>query len=1305
MASAEPPFVRYESGHLLDLGGFEKKEDLPESRAVFANEYDLKLLVVPVPDHFLQLPARGGLIHEVEQTLMLIHPAIHWMRGISLSPSNLPFSCSVCYPIARADASSCVLSSVLARDASSLSLTKVQIILLGLASAVSFLEARHFSRFDLRPDNVLLDVHSYPKLICCGLPSVFASDSSADDFQSLVASLFALFPTVPPPDLRDRSFAKITKRLGKPLDNVDQAEFNLYKQWLGLADLVPFEEYVDLMPSDRADFDSWSKVDYIANSLTQGSAGFPQDIRAAFCYRVASKWRHRQKYLWDTHCVRVSSYIGIPTWFISERICFPDDVTQEEDAEGEPGYRHLRRCIKEERTPARVRKLSKYYLDGRVVPQNLEKARELAEEANAPDLIEEINDKLSDLQRVESLIDTAGRDRMEAARKGDVLSCLLVGFSFLFGLNGFPRSQQHALEYYLLGAKHGDVFCLLGDMFRLGSGFDKNMKKAINYYRLGHRMGSTRARRYDWVLRAHRRYYLDPKHELQRLVKDRIQTVNDHGIDSSLEPALAHFYNEIRCPFIALAVQSHTHGLWSNLVTRDKANFPEQALARQKAFYSFCVGMAAFHKEKIFAPRLRIDRMLDFAGTMFFGQVNLLAEAKVTGRLDTAYPHLNTVNHPREDGREQVREFEESEKSYLLRDALQGIRDLKTFDEIAGYLERNMIEGSVDKADFRKFVCEARNWLPWATPEVVICDDTFDNCLNYFFGDNGFPINYRECVRIARTERSADALMLLGDLTAAGVARPRSFKEARSMFKSAAETSPKARVRFALFQEWWNRYIACNHREAGEYLQFLHGPDAESMYRYATILEMDSNQSLGLTEALYYHTKAACHGHLEAMRRRFGCLLRLERKAEIENNWMEFLLLHDRAILKVMLAMEHPPSPELAKELLEKIDTERHAKVKDTNIPIVKPMIKFERILEEDWNNPNALTTLAEIYVKNPDHIQMTGEQRWSGIDLGCLLFHTAVRRMAATVIDGLSGNPDADRKEKTRPIILAYAKFLEHHGMDRQALQQYLQFCEPPHSSPYAQYRVGATLLHPKKDVCARDKWRGIELLRRAFDDGCLEAGYVLGGWYVRHGEVDKGLDILERAFRSGHFPSLKLYVETIRKMGGPRRDPKELLLLLLTMKQRLEHAVALRIRNKEKARQLEENLAECTELSRHKFFAHAQWKYALRLCEIRMRRREALEWINVAAGHKHRRAKAAILDPNLKQKGHTETTCLFGFGMLRICFDTSPDDFWTCWVCGKNRIMPKSRWKCDCGFVVCPICTGGLAKVIERELAQEHQ
>jgi hypothetical protein len=287
-----------------------------------------------------------------------------------------------------------------------------------------------------------------------------------------------------------------------------------------------------------------------------------------------------------------------------------------------------------------------------------------------------------------------------------------------------------------------------------------------------------------------------------------------------------------------------------------------------------------------------------------------------------------------------------------------------------------------------------------------------------------------------------------------------------------------------------------------------------------------------------------------------------------------------------------------------------------------------------------------------------------------------------------------ARQKEKTQRVVLAYAKFLWQHGMNRQAFKQYLPLCEPPHASTEAQFRVGHTFLYPLRGECPRDKWRGVELLARAFEGGCLEAGHVLGGRFIRLGDVDKGLEFLERAFRSGYFPSLDLYVRTTRKIGGLRRDPKAQFLLLLNMRQKLERGVSLRFRDTLKSTELNLNLARCKDLMHDKYFTQVQWKYALKLCKMKLRRREAVEWIRVAAEHGHKKALKALKKPDLNHKGHTPV-CPFTSGTFQICFDPSKDDERKCWLCNKTRNIPM--WKCECHMIICPLCTGGLGRVIE--------
>jgi hypothetical protein len=70
-------------------------------------------------------------------------------------------------------------------------------------------------------------------------------------------------------------------------------------------------------------------------------------------------------------------------------------------------------------------------------------------------------------------------------------------------------------------------------------------------------------------------------------------------------------------------------------------------------------------KKQIFVLHLPIDSMTHFAGPLLFGYVRSRAEGKTTGRPNRRWVHLKFVDHPRQDGQEQGREFKEGEKSVV----------------------------------------------------------------------------------------------------------------------------------------------------------------------------------------------------------------------------------------------------------------------------------------------------------------------------------------------------------------------------------------------------------------------------------------------------------------------------------------------------------------------------------------------------------------------------------------------------------------------------------------------------------------
>jgi TPR repeat protein len=293
----------------------------------------------------------------------------------------------------------------------------------------------------------------------------------------------------------------------------------------------------------------------------------------------------------------------------------------------------------------------------------------------------------------------------------------------------------------------------------------------------------------------------------------------------------------------------------------------------------------------------------------------------------------------------------------------------------------------------RQFICETRNWQPWSTPKLALCPAVdaadagdltkqYEVAMNYYYGDNGFPVNYRECVkylRLAAAQHHWRAEMLLGDLTVIGIARPRSFRTARELFERAASSGELvARTRYGLYLEWWNRLIASNRQELYDYAPYLHGHDGRSLLRYGQILEGNENTTLGLREALVCYRQAVQVGSLDSFRRMFHCLHELRRLDEIiDEHFDAILMVHDIPMIKILARTigQYDPRVDRVLFVLRGLNARHLEEFSRASAPtslheIIRLCKKkiMDRLLHR-WPTQSlvgSLNRLAQIYVANP---------------------------------------------------------------------------------------------------------------------------------------------------------------------------------------------------------------------------------------------------------------------------------------------------------------------------------------------------
>jgi hypothetical protein len=603
---------------------------------------------------------------------------------------------------------------------------------------------------------------------------------------------------------------------------------------------------------------------------------------------------------------------------------------------------------------------------------------------------------------------------------------------------------------------------------------------------------------------------------------------------------------------------------------------------------------------------------------------------------------------------------------------------------------------------------------------------------NYFYGDNGFPVNYEESTkffRLAADQGVPEALQMMGEFHAIGIARPRSFIRARELFEQAAKSGlDSARSRYGLFLEWWNRKIATSRRgqvpdpgkyggiaaamavcassggiAAFDYRPYLNGKDAESLYRLGTILEppktakvckaLENAQLIhcDLDGALRCYREATLLGNLEAFRRMLHVMRELGQHTQITDTYLfQYLCLAERTVVRKVCEILPPthqhyklatssllaidrssiwgePSPrERCKDLMSSMKSNLTSSISQYYGPEVAGyLVELTRLFTEH----NEL-----VYKHIDKHGKRFEYQGPAAIDF---LYRLAIHQFGCAKDGGTEG----DRKKAMKPSVLAYARWLKTQHRYAAMFRQYNKLSQPPKSSKIAVFKTGKYLLAPKRKECVPNAKLGMDLLRQSIAKGFARAAFHIGRYQIQKNKWDEGLDSLILAFRMGCIRGLFSYIDTVNDMGGPRRYPGQHFSMLLEAYRGLTHTLHDHISDKKKFKALTKDLKACKKRLSSAQYVKYQWREGLRLLSVSTE--DARFFLEFARDNHHEKAAQLFL---AERKAFREHRCGstedFGLYENRPC---------CCDVCGTNEEVPKMHCS-KCCFDVCMVCVGGI-------------
>lgn len=490
------------SAHLLNRQNY--KEEIMKKEFVPWIELSQKyheILLYPIIKDF-DFSKKAKFVEEVEFTYRFIHPAI---------APTFKYTYSDKFSISYLGNKNSFYSD------RKLSNTYKQIVLIGVASAMLYLENKGTSHYCLDVNHLILVKDKFPKLLCAGVPTAFKPDdwdndiSSIKSFGKFAQRILLNKKSIPEPiQTMINKCVNITKSANAPtfeeilnilsnnvLQDAEYSTINTYIQWLTFQDKFPCEYFFDLDERQRD-----TLIQAVTNSQNEDSdsdenlferSGYPKDIfrDLYFCEKIRDALQIFTKYYGLPDWLKNSSkayqqhyqfssmdeeYLNPCNEFIIDddsrsklHSTNPEDIQFVIDSylkgenffpqSPEAAFYFVKNLLKKnEGNAILLFELGKMHENGIGTVVNLQKAIQCYKES-----IRYGHDSNNDLERAElefkkldnqiSNLSAECKQRIQNAELNNFQELMRVAFSFLHGFNGFPKSQFHALKYYKKAAE------------------------------------------------------------------------------------------------------------------------------------------------------------------------------------------------------------------------------------------------------------------------------------------------------------------------------------------------------------------------------------------------------------------------------------------------------------------------------------------------------------------------------------------------------------------------------------------------------------------------------------------------------------------------------------------------------------------------------------------------------------------------------------------------------------------------------------------------------------------------------------
>jgi TPR repeat protein len=725
------------------------------------------------------------------------------------------------------------------------------------------------------------------------------------------------------------------------------------------------------------------------------------------------------------------------------------------------------------------------------------------------------------------------------------------------------------------------------------------------------------------------------------------------GPDDSLFPALANYYRSLHNPFICLTLKvevksqkyasrrkRNTHRRepdaklfkpalrscsplemidWDD---RDKYWNELNATQAQCLFYGIATARTSVHENICYHQRADYD---DFDLYQANEIISIFTNPSVISPAANPRGVRGDPHKDLDDFRAHVYSKcgGSEEGCRLLPAARAFLENAQSMAEIVNYLETNHLMAGVDQIEFSKFVKRVRNFQPWSTPELLFSEDVFEAengdldkqkfvARSYFYGLNGFPVNFKASVRyykLAAEQSDGDSECQLAIFSTCGLGLRASFDSAKEYYQRAiAHGSLEAQWRYPLFLEWSIRegpksiervpyfHLMMNNLETG---------NREALYHLGRLVESNAAFHYGREQAIPYYQKAALQGHLEALRRLWNIYQKLGKSTDAQE------------IVDYVMGLGESPYIE---------------SVSRTYCSIGRDSDAYQLLtLTKSNEDPQCLSLLADLTLRG--FSKTPGDRKFEA----ALLYRQAVtvphafqqlislchefhQEEGVQKVRALWNQIYLSTKVSAEKFLqIHYAKFLEEMELWKPAFVEYQRIVRRTFL-PAAEYKVGMTFLYAPHHECRQNTRKGLHFLKLAAEQNYADAHFARGKWYLAKQKVRKALPCLESACRFGHIEAIMLTRETLKKRGGADRDLKMEFGLLLT------------------AASVHEDdplVYEAGELARSAEYAGAQFSHGkkfYKLCKEQKKTgdsqicQDAKYWLIIAASHGHKQARELL-------------------------------------------------------------------------------